>query len=187
MKRKTLLMLIGAVALACLVTLTDTEAQRRGGRGRGRGPARAGMRGIELTDAQRERMQTIRSTTAKQMVQLRADLQIAEMELREALGKDTPSESDVKSKVAAVNKARGKILEVETNTRLKSSQVLTPEQRKQAQEMRQNRGRRGRTGFQQGRRGGRSGRGGPPFRGRRGSRGRNRTPQTPAPGGGSGE
>ena len=155
MKFKTLLMLIGTVALACLITLTDTEAQRRGGRGggrgRGRGPEMTGMRGIELTDAQQEKMQAIRSTTAKQMVQLRADRQIAEMELQEALRKDTPSESDVKSKVAAVNKARGKILEVETNTRLKSLQVLTPEQRKQAQEMRQSRGRRGgRMGFRQG-------------------------------------
>jgi len=128
-----------------------------GGPGRMQGAPQAGsknpMAALGLTEAQQDKMKALRLAQAKEMAQLKANLQVAQIELKDALGQDTPN-------AAAVSKARSVIFEKQVDSRLKLSQVLTPEQRKKMQELKQTRGPRGvGKGMRGGRRGTMGGRG----------------------------
>ena len=128
----------------------------------------AGMKALELTDAQQAKMKTMRLAHAKEMVQLRADQKIAQLELRDLMGQDAPKAGDIDARVDAVNAARGKIMKKNIHFQTAFKNILTPEQREKLKAMRQKRGaRRGKA--MRGRRGGRWNRGGT-MEGRRGGR-----------------
>ena len=190
MKRKILYAIVGILVVASIAFVVEAQAQR-GKRGP-RGP-RDRMAALELSDAQKQKMQALNSKHQKAMIDLRAAQQKAQIDLRELRGQDRPKASDIKSKVNALMSAQGKIMEREIQHGIDVKNVLTPEQQKKISEMRRNRsGRGGRSGFRgrgQGfrERGGPQfrGRGGPQFRGRGGQqpqrRGRPGSPRTPQP------
>jgi Spy/CpxP family protein refolding chaperone len=96
-------------------------------------------RAIGLTDEQRDRMRGLRTAHQKEMIRMGADARIAKMELAEALRQPNPRPEDVKAKVAAVNAARGQMLEKTVNFRLEMKKVLTPEQREKIKDLMMNR------------------------------------------------
>ena len=136
----------------------------RGEPGKMQGAPQAGprnpMAALGLTEEQQQKMKAIRLAQAKEMAQLKANLQVAQIELKDALGQDTPNAAAVKAKAAAVSKARSVIFAKHIDARLNLSQVLTPEQRQKMQELKQTRGPRGAgKGMRGGRRGMMGGRG----------------------------
>ncbi len=138
MKTRTIIIGMAAAAVAVGLYLTDADAQR--GRRGGRGGPGSQIEGLNLTEEQQAKLRSIRTDQTKQMTRLQADQRIAEIELQELLREADPSAKDVKSKVAAVNQARSKILETQTDFQVQTNKVFTPEQREQLQN---NRGRRG--------------------------------------------
>lgn len=139
MKRTLITALIGAFAIALVTTLADAQPR---GRGQGGGPMVGwGLQALDLTAEQQQKLQDMRSMHQKDMARLRADAQIAQIELRDLLRQDNPKDADVKAKINSVTQTRGKIMESQVGFRLKMQQVLTPEQRQKFQDMQMERGR----------------------------------------------
>ena len=137
----------------------DDQPGRRGFQG-----PHGGMKGgfpsdlvekLELTDAQQTKLKSLRTAHAKEMAKLRADLEVARIELREVMTGTNPSAAEAKSKAAEVNAARAILFEKSVAFRVEAKNVLTPEQQKTLREEggKMHRGRR--FGAMRGPRGGR--------------------------------
>lgn len=152
MKRKIIYAVIGVFIIGIIGSVAfvkHADAQR----GKRRG-MRGGMAALELTDEQKEKMNSLRSAHQKAMVDLRAAHQKARIDLGEVRKQDNPSAPDIQAKVDAVTAAQGKIMAREIQHNIDVRNLLTAEQKEKLGEMR----RGGRKGFR--------GRGGPGFRGR---------------------
>lgn len=85
---------------------------------------------MKLSSDQKDRLEALRTAFAKDMVRLRADAQIASIELREAMAQISPKSVDVQAKAAKVSQARARVFERMIALRVDSKNVLTPEQQK---------------------------------------------------------
>ena len=153
MKRKIIYAVIGVFVIGFMGSVAfvkQAEAQRGQRRGM------RGMAALELTDEQKEKMNSLRFAHQKAMVDLRAAHQKARIDLGEIRKQDNPSASDIQAKVDAVTAAQGKIMAREIQHNIDVKNLLTAEQKEKLGERR----RGGREGFR--------GRGGPGFRGRGG-------------------
>ncbi len=103
--------------------------------GRGMGMARAFAR-LDLTDTQREKIQAIHERQARKNIQARADLQVARMDLRDLMRADKPSTSAINAQIDKLARMRADMEKARVATMLEARSVLTPEQRKQLQDMR---------------------------------------------------
>lgn len=88
---------------------------------------------LELTDTQQAKLRILRTAHAKEMAKLRADMEVAHIELREVMTNTNPSATDAKSKAAEVNAARARLFEKSVAFRVEAKNVLTPEQQKTLQ------------------------------------------------------
>jgi Spy/CpxP family protein refolding chaperone len=112
---------------------------------------RSPMEQLDLTDAQREQMRTLRFGLEKDMARLRADQEVAEIELREVLDRTNPDVAAAAAAAGKVNEARSAIFQREIAFQVATKNVLTAEQQEQLQKsmrdrmgrMRQNMERRG--------------------------------------------
>ena len=160
MKRKIIYAVIGVFVIGVIGSVAfvkHADAQRSKRRG-----MRGGMAALELTDEQKEKMNSLRSAHQKAMVDLRAAHAKARIDLGEIRKQDNPSASDIQAKVDAVTAAQGKIMAREIQHSIDVRNLLTAEQKEKLGERR----RGGREGF----------RGGPGFRGRGGLGFRGRGP-----------
>ncbi len=113
------------------------------GQGKGWGEERSHMhrrlwhalREIDLTDSQKTSIHQIRISLMKDMIQKRADLQIARLELREQLRKDAVDMAAVEAKVKKLAMMKTDIIlnGIKAQEKIKAS--LTPEQRKKLAEL----------------------------------------------------
>lgn len=144
--KRTLWMTISAVALAAIVTipLMAQPPQGRGmGRGMGMGPGRGGpggpggpgpmafLRGVDLTDAQREQIRAImgehrENAPGQRMHELEQQLQLAILA-------DTP-DTRIEGLKSAIAAASAEQLAMRIEVESKVAQILTPAQRAQARE-----------------------------------------------------
>ena len=165
MKRRILMaagILTAVVAAAAFLWGTgsvDARPGRRGGRMAGR--FEAPFKALDLTAEQQEKMKALHLANGKEMVRLRADEQIAQMELQEVMGQDNPSPTEVKAKVDNVNKVRSTITSRMVDLKLGMKKILTPEQREKLRSFKGKMGMRGGPGKGMGMRGHRGMRGGP--------------------------
>ena len=150
MKRKIIYAVIGVFVIGVIGSVAFVK-QADAQRGKRRG-MRGGMAALELTDEQKEKMNSLRSAHQKAMVDLRAAHQKARIDLGVIRRQDSPSASDIQAKVDAVTAAQGKIMAREIQHSMDVKNLLTVEQKEKLGEMR----RGGRMGFR--------GRGGPGFR-----------------------
>jgi len=95
-----------------------------------RGRIRYALKQLDLTDAQKASIHQIRLSTKKDMIQKRADLKIARLELREKLRTDKVEIAAVESQVKKVEGLRSSLMldRIKAFEQIKST--LTPEQRK---------------------------------------------------------
>ena len=94
------------------------------------------MEELDLSDEQRSKLEALRESGMREGIRIRADLEIARLDLRQAMRQADPSAPDVKAKVAKVNGVRAKMLEHRVDGQLKRQAVLTPEQRTKLEELR---------------------------------------------------
>jgi Spy/CpxP family protein refolding chaperone len=95
------------------------------------------LKQLDLTDAQKASIQAIRTVTQEDMIQKRADLKTARVELREQLRKDTVNMSAVESQVMKLEGLRSAMMLSAIKSREKIKAALTPEQRKKLTEIMQ--------------------------------------------------
>jgi protein CpxP len=135
--KRTIWSAMAALVLAAAVAIPAIAQPPQGGRGPGRGPGFDGalpiLRGLNLSDAQREQIRAL--TEAQRTAENpRRNLMDLERQLQAALLADSPDQpriDDLKNSIAAAS-AADLTARIELQSRI--AQVLTPEQRAQARE-----------------------------------------------------
>jgi len=95
---------------------------------------------LKLTDEQRKAMDDILLTHREKLIDLRASLQKAELELEPLVKDDQPNEGRILAQIDKVAQARAELEKANARYLLAIRGKLTPEQWKQVQEFRANRG-----------------------------------------------
>jgi Spy/CpxP family protein refolding chaperone len=90
---------------------------------------------LDLTDAQKTTIHDIRNTLKKDMIQKRADIEIARIELRELLHKDSVDMSAVESQVKKIEGLKTSMIITVIKAREEIKSKLTPDQRKKLTEL----------------------------------------------------
>jgi Spy/CpxP family protein refolding chaperone len=90
---------------------------------------------LDLTQEQKDQLKSLRTANQKKMIQLRADAQIAGVELRELMHEKDPNKRQVDAAVAKVNSARGKMMSSRVHQKLAVNKILTDEQLQKLEEM----------------------------------------------------
>ena len=100
------------------------------------GPPMGRLKALGLDDKQMEAVKAIHLKTKKETIRKTADINVAEVELREILSKDPVDVAAAEAKVRQIEtmKADRKILHIKAHEEVKAQ--LTPEQRKKFEEMR---------------------------------------------------
>jgi Spy/CpxP family protein refolding chaperone len=116
-----------------------------GMRGFGHGGPGGGMRMMHmqmmaehlgLSDAQREKMRDIHERTQRGNIQARADIQIAQMDLHKLLREDHVDRGAVDAQIDKISRLRTEQAHARMAAMLDAREVLTPDQRAKAKEMR---------------------------------------------------
>lgn len=148
---------LSALALAAPVALAQTAGSEqsgqttrterngkdghRGHRGHfgGRGGHFGGLRGVELTDAQKASMKQLREGFGERTKSLREQLHAKRQELRQAESGTTFNEQLAAQKLAETSVLQAKLMAEEFKLRQESLALLTPEQKTQLEQRRQQR------------------------------------------------
>jgi Spy/CpxP family protein refolding chaperone len=135
------MILTGIATLAVAGAALVAAAQPGGGRGRGRhgdGPNPAVLKQeLGLSDEQSAQLQKLRQEERKQAIRRRADMEIARMELEQALDAATVDEKVVAAKVQALTQLQAAALKARVDHRLAIGKLLTPEQREKMKQLKQ--------------------------------------------------
>ena len=99
---------------------------------------------LKLTDEQRKSMDDILLTHREKLIDLRASLQKAELELEPLVKDDQPNEGRILAQIDKVAQARAELEKANARFLLAIRGKLTPEQWKQVQALRDRRGQQGR-------------------------------------------
>ena len=116
-----------------------------GGRGMGHmgmGPGGAGgpghmaglFAGLDLSDAQREKLRDLHQRQARKGVQARADLELARMDLHELMQADKPDGAAINAQIDKLARLQSEQRKAQVATLLEARSLLTPEQQKQLRE-----------------------------------------------------
>jgi Spy/CpxP family protein refolding chaperone len=93
---------------------------------------------LDLTDAQKTAIKGIRNSTRKNMVQKRADLRIAELELRELMDSESVDITAVESQIKKIEANKSAMLLTRIKSREAMRSQLTPDQRAKLSELMRN-------------------------------------------------
>lgn len=91
---------------------------------------------LGLSEDQQDQLEGIWTSHRKSMIRKRADLEIAEVELKEALGKAEPDYDDAKSKIKRIGDLREEIALAGLSAMQKARKVLTAEQLRKVKSLR---------------------------------------------------
>ena len=91
---------------------------------------------LGLSDAQREKMRDIHERAQRGHIQARADIQIARMDLHKLLREDHVDRGAVDSQIDKISRLRTEQAHAHMAAMLDAREVLTPDQRAKAKEMR---------------------------------------------------
>ena len=108
------------------------------GPGGARGPmgfVGAGLRELNLTDAQREKVRTILNNQRTAVRDVMDNLMDARRALHDAVASEKFDEAAVRAKAAAIGKIEGDLAVMHAKVRTEVLSVLTPEQQKKAQDL----------------------------------------------------
>jgi periplasmic protein CpxP/Spy len=126
-----------AMILAAAVAIPVIAQPPQGGRGPGRGPGAGGLmpvlRGLDLTDAQREQI-TALTEQRRAAGDPGRNLMDLERQLQTAILADTPDQQKIEELKNSIAAASAQELAARIDLQSRIAQVLTPEQRAQARE-----------------------------------------------------
>jgi len=135
--KRTIWSAVLAMVVAGAVAIPVIAQPPQGGRGPGRGPGFDGalpiLRGLNLSDAQREQIRAI--TDAQRTADNpRRNLMDLERQLHAALLADVPDQQKIEELKTSIASASAAALAARIDVESRIAQVLTPEQRAQARE-----------------------------------------------------
>ena len=91
---------------------------------------------LELTDRQAERLRTLKSKVDKDRIRTRADLEIAQVELRDLLHQDKVDVKAVDSQIDKIGKLKTGMSKAHFHARMDAEKILTADQLKKVRMMR---------------------------------------------------
>jgi protein CpxP len=134
---RTMWTAVAAMILAAAVAIPVIAQPPQGGRGPGRGPGAGGLmpvlRGLDLTDAQREQI-TALTEQRRAAGDPGRNLMDLERQLQTAILADTPDQQKIEELKNSIAAASAQELAARIDLQSRIAQVLTPEQRAQARE-----------------------------------------------------
>jgi Spy/CpxP family protein refolding chaperone len=126
-----------AVAGATLVASAQAAGLERGQGRHGDGPNPAALKqALGLSDEQSAQLSKLWQDERKQAIRRHADMEIARVDLDEALNAQTIDEKVVAAKVQALTTLQATALKARVDQRLAVAKVLTPEQREKMKQLR---------------------------------------------------
>lgn len=135
--KRTMWLTVLAVVIAGAVAIPVIAQPPQGGRGFGRGPGFDGalpvLRGLNLTDSQREQIRTL-TESQRTGENPRRNLMDLQRQLEAALFADTPDQQKIEELKNSIASASAAELAARIDLQSRIAQVLTPEQRAQARE-----------------------------------------------------
>ncbi|UCG44009.1 MAG: Spy/CpxP family protein refolding chaperone [candidate division WOR-3 bacterium] len=153
--KKTGALIVAVVVIAglSLTSLAYAQPERAGGqRCAGHKGKGSGMMGLDLTGEQHKKIDDLKMKHIKEVMPLKTDLRIKQMELGALWRADELDEKKIIAKVKEISGLREKLQVAKVEQRLNMYKVLTPEQRNQARKFMMGRRGMGRM-FGHGRRG----------------------------------
>src|SRR5262245_41922608 len=135
--KRSMWTIVAAMVLAAAVAIPVIAQPPQGGRGPGRGPGPGGpmpiLRGLNLTDAQKEQIRTL---TEQQRAgeDPRRNLMDLERQLHTAILADVPDQQKIEELKGSIAAASAQDLAARIELESRIAQILTPEQRAQARE-----------------------------------------------------
>jgi periplasmic protein CpxP/Spy len=134
---RTMWTAVAAMILAAAVAIPVIAQPPQGGRGPGRGPGAGGLmpvlRGLNLTDAQREQIRAL-TDERRAAGDPGRNLMDLERQLQTAILADTPDQQKIEELKNSIAAASAQELAARIDLQSRIAQVLTPEQRAQARE-----------------------------------------------------
>ena len=111
---------------------------RAGGPGAapGAGFGHGAMAKLDLSETQREKLADLHERTLKTNIQARADLRVAQLDLRKLMRAETPDARAIEAQIDKLAGLRAAIQKTRVKALLDARSVLTPEQQKQLRELR---------------------------------------------------
>jgi Spy/CpxP family protein refolding chaperone len=146
MKRRYMWMGIAGLILAIGVTAVHA----RGHRGRNYHFAGPRFEEFDLTETQKDQLKSLRTDAHKKMIQLRADAQLAHVELKELIHQKNPSQKFVDQAVDKVTAAQASMMKNRVQQKLSMNKILTDEKLQKLEEMPRGHRRGGRRGHRGG-------------------------------------
>ncbi len=98
-----------------------------------RGEMGLGM--LDLSAEQQANMKALRTETEKQIIPIKADIDLKQIDLREAMAADNPNRDRIMRLTKDINDLKLKIQQLRIDQRLKIHSMLTPEQKEQMKSM----------------------------------------------------
>ena len=84
---------------------------------------------IKLTDDQRGKIDAVRDRQQRSAIQMRADLQLASMDLRDLMSADKPDRNAIDAQIDKISSKRAELRKSQVRAMLDMRDVLTPQQR----------------------------------------------------------
>jgi protein CpxP len=97
------------------------------------------VEGLDLTAAQREKLDAIRDRQQRQGIEARAQLETAGLDLRKLMRADSPSQTQINTQIDRMAKMRADLQKSRIGAMLEARAVLTDEQRAKLKEARSKR------------------------------------------------
>jgi Spy/CpxP family protein refolding chaperone len=91
---------------------------------------------LNLTDEQQKKLETIRYSHRKKAISMRADLEVAQLDLGRLMRAEPPDGRAINAQIDRLSQLRAGLAKDRVAGMLESREVLTPEQRQQMREMR---------------------------------------------------
>lgn len=135
--KRTMWTAVAALTLAAAVAIPAIAQPPQGGRGAGRGPGMGGplpvLRGLNLTDAQRDQIKTL-TEQRRTGGEPRRNLMDLERQLHVAILAEAPDQQKIEELKSSIASASAQELVARIDLESRIAQILTPEQRAQARE-----------------------------------------------------
>lgn len=89
---------------------------------------------LDLTDAQKKQLAEVHEKQERKAIQTRADLEVAQLDLRKAMRAETPNAAAINAQIDKLSKLRADAQKSRVAAFLEARALLTPEQQKQLRE-----------------------------------------------------
>ncbi len=145
MKRITII-IFGVCLIFCVSLIQAQPRHRQAQQGEMKQRGARLMEGLDLSNEQQEQIRQLRMDNKKESIETNAKLKIAKLELRELVAADEPDKNRINAKISVIGQLQEERMAQKINTTLAVKEVLTPEQREKAKELRHFQGERRKRG-----------------------------------------